>query len=179
MTHTPGGRNDPINEAGIRYYSDLLDALIAENITPLVTIFHWDVPLELQKRYGGFFDCAEMVADFVSYARILFERFGDRVKHWVTYNEPHIFAMQSSSSYLGKAWVHKRDHARWVELSDLLGRVRGDVDSFRLAKSSLLAHARTVELYRKSFQPRQKGTIGLVLVGSQYMLARPLFTTEL
>jgi hypothetical protein len=48
-----GGRNDPINEAGIKYYSDLIDLLLSHNIKPYVTIFHWDLPATLQHRYGG------------------------------------------------------------------------------------------------------------------------------
>ena len=82
-----GGRNDPVNEAGIKYYSDLIDALLAQGIQPAVTIFHWDHPLELQERYGGFQNEEEIVQDFVAYAKVLFERLGDRVKFWITINE--------------------------------------------------------------------------------------------
>jgi beta-glucosidase len=52
-----------------------------------VTIFHWDHPLELENRYGGFYDDKEIVLDFLSYAQLCFDRFGGRVKHWITINE--------------------------------------------------------------------------------------------
>jgi beta-glucosidase len=52
-----------------------------------VTLFHWDLPLELDKRYGGFNCTEKVVPDFVAYARLCFERFGDRVKTWMTINE--------------------------------------------------------------------------------------------
>lgn len=81
-----GGKGEAVNEAGIKYYSDLIDALLAEGITPCVTIFHWDYPQALEDKYGGFVD-TKIVDDFVAYAQILFDRLGDRVKHWITINE--------------------------------------------------------------------------------------------
>lgn len=75
-----------MNEKGVKYYSDLIDALLAEGITPCITIFHWDYPLALEKKYGGF-TSEEVIDDFVNYSKILFERLGDRVKHWITINE--------------------------------------------------------------------------------------------
>ena len=64
-----------------------IDALLKKNITPVITIFHWDHPQALEERYGGFFNEKEIVADFVRYSDVLFERLGDRCKHWVTFNE--------------------------------------------------------------------------------------------
>lgn len=112
-----------MNEAGIKYYSDLIDALLAENITPCVTIFHWDYPLALEEKYGGFID-TRIVDDFVNYAQILFERLGDRVKHWITINEvrvlgsrelgrahqqPHIFTFLQSMAWKADKWEYERD----------------------------------------------------------------------
>jgi beta-glucosidase len=82
-----GGRHDPINEAGLKYYSDLVDLLLANDIQPWVTIFHWDTPEELDDRYGAWRNSEEIVKDYVRYATLLFERLGDRVKNWITLNE--------------------------------------------------------------------------------------------
>ncbi|CDO77449.1 Glycoside Hydrolase Family 1 protein [Trametes cinnabarina] len=82
-----GGRNDPINEAGIQFYSNLIDALLERGIVPFVTIYHWDLPQALYDRYKGWLS-REIVDDYVHYAKICFERFGDRVKYWLTMNEP-------------------------------------------------------------------------------------------
>lgn len=84
-----GGKDDPVNEPGLAYYDQLIDALLAEGITPWVTLYHWDLPLELEKRYGGWQtdDKSQIIDDFVSYAGLLFERYGDRVKNWITLNE--------------------------------------------------------------------------------------------
>lgn len=57
-----GGRDDPVNEAGIRYYSDLVDLLIENDIVPYVTMFHWDLPAVLQDRYGGWTNRKEVSA---------------------------------------------------------------------------------------------------------------------
>ena len=85
-----GGRDDPVNEAGIDFYNRLIDALLKRGITPWVTLYHWDLPQGLQDRYGGWLDVEESQKDFERYARLCYERFGDRVKNWITLNEPWI-----------------------------------------------------------------------------------------
>jgi beta-glucosidase/6-phospho-beta-glucosidase/beta-galactosidase len=66
-----------------------IDALLEAGIQPYITLFHWDLPQPLQDRYKGFraSNKAAIVDDFVAYAELLFERFGDRVKNWITLNE--------------------------------------------------------------------------------------------
>ena len=110
LMELPGGKNDPVNEAGIKYYSDLIDVLLAEDITPCVTIFHWDHPQELENRYKGF-SSENIVEDFVAYAKVLFERLGDRVKHWITINEPFIISMLHSMAIRKDSWVRDKDNA--------------------------------------------------------------------
>lgn len=78
-----------VNEEGIRFYSDLIDELLAHNITPFVTMFHWDYPVALYHR-GGWLN-PESPKWFAQYAELLAKRFGDRVKHWMTLNEPQCF----------------------------------------------------------------------------------------
>lgn len=85
-----GGRNDPLNEEGISFYSRLIDSLLKRGITPWVTLYHWDLPQTLHDRYGGWLDVQESQLDFERYARVCYERFGDRVKNWITLNEPWI-----------------------------------------------------------------------------------------
>ncbi len=78
----PEGRGR-LNSAGLDFYDRLLDALKAKNITTVTTLYHWDLPLAL----GSWEDLATVEA-FVEYARLCFERFGDRVDYWCTLNEP-------------------------------------------------------------------------------------------
>lgn len=70
--------------------------------------------------------------------------------------------MQSSASYKQDTWVPKVDHARRV----VIFLCNLTTDSFRFAKSTLLCHAKTVDLYRREFQPEQKGIIGIVFVSA-------------
>ena len=76
----------PVNEAGVDFYSRLVDELLGAGITPLVTLYHWDLPQPLEDA-GGWphRDTAERFAD---YAVALQERLGDRVRRWITLNEP-------------------------------------------------------------------------------------------
>lgn len=77
----------PVNQAGIDHYNDLIDTCLQYNVTPVATLFHWDTPLFLQEKYGGWLS-EDIVADFVAFANTSFVAFGDRVKMWFTVNEP-------------------------------------------------------------------------------------------
>ncbi|KAG8375752.1 hypothetical protein BUALT_Bualt10G0133000 [Buddleja alternifolia] len=84
----PGGRRCAgVNKEGIKYYNELIDALLANGIEPFVTLFHWDLPQCLQDEYAGFLD-RKIVDDFKEYVELCFWEFGDRVKYWTTLNEP-------------------------------------------------------------------------------------------
>ena len=86
----PEGRG-ATNERGLDFYRRLVDALLAAGITPFVTLYHWDLPQSLQE-HGGFArrDCIGWYAD---YARVVVDALGDRVKHWITLNEPWVNAV--------------------------------------------------------------------------------------
>ena len=79
-----------INEKGIEYYNDLINELLKNDIIPFITLYHWDLPQVLQ--YEGGWESEEISDVFANFARICFENFGDRVKHWITFNEPIIFS---------------------------------------------------------------------------------------
>ncbi|MEO7735272.1 MAG: GH1 family beta-glucosidase [Kofleriaceae bacterium] len=79
-----------VNAAGLDYYDRLVDAMLARGIRPYATLFHWDLPQALQDR-GGWADRAT-IDPFVRYADVMARRLGDRVKDWMTHNEPWVFA---------------------------------------------------------------------------------------
>ncbi len=78
-----------VNEKGIKFYSDLIDELLRNDIEPYITLFHWDYPYELYKKGGWLND--DSVDWFAEYARTVVENFSDRVKYYITFNEPQCF----------------------------------------------------------------------------------------
>jgi 6-phospho-beta-glucosidase len=82
----PNGDDEQPNEAGIAFYSDLFNECKKHGIEPLVTICHFDAPIALIEKYGGWKD-RRMVDAFVHYCEVLFKNFGKQVKYWITFNE--------------------------------------------------------------------------------------------
>lgn len=88
----PEGRGET-NQAGLQFYIDLVDELIANQIEPVLTIYHWDLPAALQEEYGGW-ESREIIDDFLCYTEILFQTFRGKVKYWVSLNEQNVFTHQ-------------------------------------------------------------------------------------
>ncbi|KAB2580764.1 Beta-glucosidase 1B [Lasiodiplodia theobromae] len=152
-----GGRNDPINEKGLQYYVKLADDLIAAGIEPLVTLYHWDLPDELDKRYGGLLNKEEFVADYTNYARVVFKAFGSKVKYWITFNEPWCSSILGYSTGLFAPG----------RTSDRNKNPEGDSsrEPWIVGHNLLLAHASAVKVYREEFKAKDGGQIGITLNG--------------
>ncbi len=138
----PDGTNQNINKAGLQFYSDLIDELLANDIEPWVTLYHWDLPLSLHMIEDGWLN-KSITERFGDYARVCFEHFGDRVKNWITINEAWVIAI------LGYG------HGLFAP-----GR-SSNSEPYLVGHHILLAHARAVEIYRNEFQPKQGGKIGI------------------
>lgn len=85
----PDGEGE-VNEAGLDFYRRLIHELKKNNIEPVLTLYHWDLPQALQDRYGGW-ESRGTIPAFVKYCRTLFAAFKDDVKYWVTFNEQNVF----------------------------------------------------------------------------------------
>lgn len=119
-----------INEGGVQFYDRLIDSLLEARIEPFGTMFHWDFPTCLYHR-GGWLN-PESVDWFAEYARVLADRFSDRVQNWFTLNEP--------PCYLGLGHVDGV-HAPGLKLDW--------PDFFLAAKHTLMAHGRAVQVLRE------------------------------
>lgn len=84
-----------VNEKGIEFYSNLIDELLKYNIEPILTLFHFDLPQALEEK-GGWSNRATIDA-FVNYAKVVFERLGDRVKYFLTINEQNVMILHGNS----------------------------------------------------------------------------------
>lgn len=85
----PKGDESTPNELGLAFYDKVFDELEKHNITPLVTISHYEMPLHLVEQYGGWLN-RQTIEFYEKYSKTLFQRYGQRVKHWLTFNEINV-----------------------------------------------------------------------------------------
>ena len=78
-----------VDEDAMRFYNDVIDEFLRQGIQPVISLHHFDLPVELYEKYGGW-ESKKVVDLFVVFAKKCFELFGDRVTHWVTFNEPMV-----------------------------------------------------------------------------------------
>lgn len=128
-----------LNPKGVEFYSNLIDELLENGIEPYITLFHWDYPYELYKKGGWLND--DSVNWFADYAARVAELFSDRVKNFITFNEPQCFI---GESYLGAA------HAPGLRVSYK--------DVFQMCHNVLKAHgAAVISLRKNAKQPIKIG----------------------
>ena len=85
----PSGEELQPNEAGLKYYESIIDEVLKKDIEPIVTLSHFDVPLNLYEKYGAW-KSRKMIELFERYAEAVFQYFKDKVKFWITFNEFNI-----------------------------------------------------------------------------------------
>ncbi|KAK9756868.1 hypothetical protein RND81_01G126100 [Saponaria officinalis] len=144
-----------VNRKGVEYYHNLIDELLKNGIQPFITLFHWDLPQSLQDEYGGFLSPL-IVDDFRDYADLCFREYGEKVKHWMTLNEPWSY---STSSFAVGIYSSNQCPKSKPEVC----KVDSGTHPYLAAHYQLLAHAAAVQLYRLKYQKSQKGVIGIVL----------------
>jgi beta-glucosidase len=138
----PDGRGHP-NAVGLAFYDRLVDEMLANDLEPFATLYHWDLPQALEERGG--WPARETVDAYVEYVEIVVARLGDRVRRWITVNEPWVV------SWLGYGWgLHAPGRAN-------------DADALAAAHHILLAHGRATEVVRRESHGADVGlTLDLV-----------------
>ena len=137
--------NGEVNEAGLKFYEDLIDECLKYNIEPMVTIFHWDLPQALVDQYNGFED-RRIIDDFVNYSKVLFERFGSKVKYWITLNEQNVFTS------LG-----------WLTAMHPPGKFNDEKTFYQANHHAFMAHAKTVLLFKQMIPSGKIGASFLIV----------------
>jgi beta-glucosidase len=110
---------DVVNRRGLDFYDRLVDVLLAHGIRPLLTLYHWDLPQALEDR-GGWRN-PDMPAWFAEYAGVVADRLADRVRDWITINEPQVFAFTGHAE--GRHAPGTRDWRQGLLAAD--GALRG------------------------------------------------------
>ncbi|XAR65624.1 Beta-glucosidase [Bertholletia excelsa] len=151
----PKGRFGGVNMAGIKHYNDLLDALLYKGIQPFVTLTHYDIPQELEDRYGAWLS-SEVRDDFKYYADMCFKYFGDRVKYRVTFNEPNVAVIRGYRS-----GIYPPSHCSGS--SGNCNSTNSETEPFIAAHNIILSHAAAVNIYQTKYQRTQGGSIGIVM----------------
>jgi len=117
-----------VNQKGVEFYNNLINELIANQIEPVVTIYHWDLPQALQD-IGGWAN-QNVIDYYVEFAEFLVKQYGDRVKKWITFNEPLCIA------FLGHMWGI---HAPGIKDENL---------SYKVVHNLMISHFRAVKKMR-------------------------------
>lgn len=133
-----GRRGSKVNEKAIKRYTEMFQYIREKGITPYVTLYHWDLPAVLSLQGYGLVD-RYFPDDFLYYADVVFKSFKDYVKNWYTFNEPWVISVLEV--------MKDRDKA---------------TKPYEIGHNLLIAHARTVKLYREVYQSENKGVIGMV-----------------
>ncbi|CAH2059131.1 unnamed protein product, partial [Iphiclides podalirius] len=140
----PDALSKRISIAGVSFYNNYIDEMIKYGITPMITLYHWDLPQKLQE-LGGFVN--PLFPDwFENYARVVFEQFGDRVKHWITFNEPMQICYQGYDTTVKAPQLNATG-----------------VGAYLCAKNLVLAHAKAYHAYKNDFAPSQGGRCGITI----------------
>jgi 6-phospho-beta-glucosidase/beta-glucosidase len=129
-----------VNQQAVKFYNDMLTELIERGIEPFINLFHFDMPMELQK-IGGF-ENKEVIQAYKKYAETCFELFGDKVKYWFTFNEPMIPA---EAGYL-----HDRHYPFVVDFKR----------AAQVLHNIVVCHAEAVKSYREG---KYLGKIGIIM----------------
>lgn len=121
--------NGEVNEKGLQFYDDLIDELLAHDIEPMLTLYHWDIPQALMDQYGGW-ESRQIIEDFNEYAITLYKRYGDRVKYWISLNEQNYFLGYSYETGLHPPAI--KDRKRMYEANHIANLANAKViQSFR------------------------------------------------
>ncbi|XP_020583548.1 putative beta-glucosidase 41 isoform X2 [Phalaenopsis equestris] len=134
---------------------------IFPRIQPFATLYHWDLPQALENKYHGWLN-AQIIKDYENFAYTCFKAFGDRVKHWITFNEPHGFSIQGYDLGIQAPGRCSLLHHFMCSKGDSL------TEPYVVAHNILLSHAAAYHAYKLHFKEKQGGVVGIALDSRWY-----------
>ncbi|URD75635.1 Glycosyl hydrolase family 1 [Musa troglodytarum] len=140
-----------VNWKGVAYYDRLINYMLQRGITPYANLYHYDLPEALEKKYNGLLS-RKIVDAYANYAEFCFKTFGDRVKNWMTFNEPRVVAALGYDD-------GKFAPGRCTNCS----AGNSATEPYIVSHNLILSHAAAVKRYRDKYQAKQKGRIGILL----------------
>ncbi|KAL3868358.1 hypothetical protein ACJMK2_041172 [Sinanodonta woodiana] len=140
----PNPLTGKVNQEGLNYYRQLIDELQRNNIIPLVTIFHWDLPQSLEDI--GSWANDSLVGYYNHYADVVFKAYGDKVKHWITFNEPWVICWMGYGT---------GEYAPGIK--------EPATRPYKCAHTIIKSHAEAYHTYNDKYRNTQKGQVGITM----------------
>ena len=134
-----------INQDGIQFYHNLFDELKLYNITPYVTIYHWELPNYIQEEIGGWSD-PRIVEYYTNYSKLLFNEYNSKINYWITINEPLTTSIQGYGT------------------GTFAPGIVSDSERILSGHYQLLAHAHVANYYKNNYH----GKIGIAINSNWY-----------
>ncbi|KAK3917371.1 Beta-glucosidase 7 [Frankliniella fusca] len=150
----PDGNINNKNEKGVQYYHNVIKAIKAHNMKPVVTIYHFDHPQALQDKFGGWMS-DQMIQSFTDFADFLFSEYGKEVEYWLTLNEPNQHCVMVYNGALAPGLPKAQKTSQNV---------------YKCIHNEILAHAAAYRLYERKYRKDQGGRVG---IGALTFFARP------
>ncbi|KAH7299285.1 hypothetical protein KP509_24G003600 [Ceratopteris richardii] len=147
-----------VNELAIAHYNDVINDVLDKGLELFVTLWTQDHPHYVDQAYLGPLN-ATFVEDFAIYANTCFAAFGDRVKNWITFDEPNDYAglgFATSQNPPGRCTSN-------IEIYGTCWEGNSGTEPYIAGHNLLLAHAEAVSIYRRDYQESQNGAIGIAL----------------
>lgn len=129
-----------INEEGLQFYDRFIDALLERGIEPMICLYHFDMPLHLAEEYDGFLS-RHVVDAFERYGKLLVDRYKEKVKYWITFNEQNIFGMERAAFRI--AGVTKAEY--------------DEKKLYQIQHNTMVAHARIANYIHETAQNSEIG----------------------
>eukprot|EP01083_Nonionella_stella_P147580 465873_1 len=146
---------ETLNQAGLDHYRKVLNELVARNIQPFITLYHWDLPQSIYDATNGGWINSSIIPYFVRYADTVFTEFQGLVKRWVTFNEPWTFCVGGyDSGYHAPGRCSNREYCAVGNSS---------TEPYQCTHNVLLSHAAAVKLFREKGYAEAGGKVGMTI----------------